>query len=169
MFNKKFFIASRLIVGLIFISGIFAVMYYQQHKEDPAVIEKIEKIKNRFVYSTDENNLYTDETISDIADSLNRIFNPPRMEQDVVLVGIEPDNDKNIIFTYQSMFNGGFADPELIKKDFLLRQKNRFCSSEADLERLQHLNSYRFDYMVQNRKLFSADLTYNYCRNIAAI
>ena len=67
------------------------------------------------------------------------------------------------------MFNGGFADPELIKKDFLLRQKNRFCSSEADLERLQHLNSYRFDYMVQNRKLFSADLTYNYCRNIAAI
>ena len=169
MFNKKFYFISRLIVALIFALGFMGIMYYQQHKEDPKIIEFVEKLKNKYYYSTDNQGVYTPSTIDSIVESFNKIFNPPLMEYDVILVAITSGNEQNIVFNYQFLNQNPFSINPISENELLERQKIKFCNNDVDLERLQHLKNYQFNYYDRNKKVFTIELTYNSCQNLMVI
>ena len=153
MINRKFFMASRIAAGLVFAAGLTGIVYYQQN-------EKIEMFKTSFIYGKDQNGLFDQKAVEGIAESLRSIFSPPRLEFDAVLEDISAGTDPRIIFSYRFTST---PSESITAGELKERQKNRFCRSGQDLQRLEHLNGYTFNYHSARDLMFSFSISAQDC------
>ena len=160
MINRKFFMASRIAAGLVFAAGLAGIVYYQQNKNSPEMIEKIEMFKTGFIYGKDQNGLFDQKAVEGIAESLRGIFSPPRLEFDAVLEDISAGTDPRIIFSYRFTST---PSESITAGELKERQKNRFCRSGQDLQRLEHLNGYTFNYHSAMDLMFSFSISAQDC------
>ena len=160
MINRKFFMASRIAAGLVFAAGLAGIVYYQQNKNSPEMIEKIEMFKTSFIYGKDQNGLFDQKAVEGIAESLRSIFSPPRLEFDAVLEDISAGTDPRIIFSYRFTST---PSESITAGELKERQKNRFCRSGQDLQRLEHLNGYTFNYHSARDLMFSFSISAQDC------
>ena len=137
MINRKFFMASRIAAGLVFAAGLTGIVYYQQNKNSPEMIEKIEMFKTSFIYGKDQNGLFDQKAVEGIAESLRRI-----------------------IFSYRFTST---PSESITAGELKERQKNRFCRSGQDLQRLEHLNGYTFNYHSARDLMFSFSISAQDC------
>ena len=160
MINRKFFMASRIAAGLVFAAGLTGIVYYQQNKNSPEMIEKIEMFKTSFIYGKDQNGLFDQKAVEGIAESLRGIFSPPRLEFDAVLEDISAGTVPRIIFSYRFTST---PSESITAGELKERQKNRFCRSGQDLQRLEHLNGYTFNYHSARDLMFSFSISAQDC------
>ncbi len=162
MINGKRFFITRVVTVLILTLGFFAIVWYNDVKDKPDFIEKLENLRFDYLYSSKDKYL-SDEDLKSTTESLVKVFNNQHLEGNAALVSITPGNDHNIVFDYMYVIK---VNPETEKnkaENYFQIQKSRFCANPLDLRRLERLKGYDFIYSLEGTSLVSFTLELKDC------
>ena len=154
---------ARAAVILVIAAGLLAIVWYQENRDDPRVIQTVESFWLDHLYATDSTGCLDSSALAATADSLTRIFSPPRIEGPAELVSVTPGSSCAIVFTYVFPTPSGAAAALEHQQDLRELQKMKFCGSSLDRQRLQHIRSYDFIYLSGNRQVLSFSLISDDC------
>ncbi len=162
MINSKRIFITRSIFIIIFALGFMGIVWYNEHKDQPAFIEHVEIFYLDHIYST-ENGYLTNEALNDSVKSLNRIFNHHIMERNTSLVSVEAGPKHNIVFNYQYALVVDPLQEMQHLDDYRQLQLIKFCNSPVDQRRLKLTSSYDFIYKLDQQTILNFSITAKDC------
>lgn len=162
MINSKKFFITRVIFVLFIALSFMAIIWYNENKDNPRVIEFLEDFSLTYLYDNDGEYL-SDKDLKSTAENLARSFSSAPIDGNAAMVSVAAGNDHQIVFTYVYLIK---ADPDRERENaqkYFQIQKSRFCSNPLDIKRLKRLKGYDFIYSLEGRPLVSFTLKLEDC------